>query len=181
MAAVLIGMVVYSQQSARGAVAARARAERLLAQTRHDLVAAYLRAGDTNAALTTARTANAEAPGSATTRHDLAAASQAAADRQRAVGNRTAAISLYHDALTQFDAVTQMNTRDLSAQRDLLGAARHLADCEAEDGNIPDALAHYRRALQTAQGLAAAGDNQVKQDASAISQKISEMTKPSGQ
>jgi tetratricopeptide (TPR) repeat protein len=182
--AALIAIAALSQRSAHDAIAARARTEQMLVQTRHELISAYLRNSDAGQALAAARVAYAASPGRALVRHDLAAAATAAGDEYLMKGNRAGATTFYRDALTQYDAVAQMNTRDLEAQRDVMRAAHKLGDIEAEDGNVPGALTDYRRALQIAQGLAAAENAQIsqetKQEMVEVTRRISEITKPAG-
>jgi hypothetical protein len=63
-------------------------------------------------------------------------------------------------------------------------AARKLGDMEAESGNVTGALADYRRALQSAQILAAAEGAQIsqgtKQEVADLTERISELSQPAG-
>ena len=183
--AALIAAAALSQRTAHDANAARAQAERMLVDTRHQLIAAYLRHGDTGDALQAARSAYAANPGNVLARLDVATAASAAGDQIFSTkADRAAAMVFYREALTQYDAVAQMNTRDIGARRDLMLAARKLGDMEAESGNVTGALADYRRALQSAQILAAAEGAQIsqgtKQEVADLTERISELSQPAG-
>jgi serine/threonine protein kinase len=183
--AALIAVAALSQRSAHDAVAARAQSERMLVETRHQLISAYLRHGDTGDALEAARAAYAANRGSVLARLDVATAASAAGDQIfSAKADRAAAMAFYREALTQYDAVAQMNTRDIGARRDLMLAARKLGDMEAESGSVTGALADYRRALQSAQILAAAEGAQIsqgtRQEVADVTRRISELSQPVG-
>ncbi len=188
-ASVVIGVVltwaaVRSERSAQLALTARSRAELALLQTRHDLIAAYLGSGQAAQALDAARAGYTANPGSSMVRRDLAASASAAGDERMAKGDRAAAMSLYREAVTQYEAVLQMDTRNLDAQRDLLLITQKLGAMEAEDRNVPGALADYGRALQAAQGLAAAEGARISEatqrELSELAQRIDEINRSAG-
>ena len=183
LAVAVIWVALRFESSTEQARAARFRAESSLLDTRHALIAAYLRGGETQPALDAARSGFAASPASALTRRDLAAASEAAAG-PRLGSDRSGATALYRDAVTQFEAVSQMNTRDLDVQRDLMLAAAKLGMIEAEDGNVPGALADYGRALQAAQGLMAAEGSRATAETTRelyeITQRIDEISRSAG-
>ena len=174
----LLSVAVEFQRSAEKAVAERSRAEESLVQTRHALVTAYLQNGAAQQALEAARAGYAASPGNLTARRDLAAAANAAGDFRMASGDRARASSLYQEAVVQFEAAAQNDSRDTNLQRDLMLAAQKLGALEAEDGNLPGALHDYGRAMQAAQGLVAAEGTQASDESR---RELAEITKLIGE
>src|SRR6266853_2480566 len=161
--AALISIAAVSQRTANDAVADRIVEDRTLEQTRHELVAAYLKAGVASRAVDVARIAYAANPGDVAARRDFAVAATALGDELLGRADRAGAIARYSEALTHYAAVAQMNTRDASAQRDVMLAAQRLGDLQAQDGNLPGALSSFQRVLQIAQTLAALEGEQISQ------------------
>ncbi len=179
--AALISIAAVSQRTARDAVAEWIVEDGTLEQTRHELVAAYLKGGDTSRAVDVARIAYTANRGDALARRDFAVAATALGDELVGRADRAGATALYSEALTHYDAVAQMNTRDVSAQRDVMLAAQKLGDLQAQDGNLSGALTSFRRALQIAQTLAALEGEQISQatqeELAGANRRVTEITK----
>jgi len=183
--AALISIAAVSQRTANDAVADRIVEDRTLEQTRHELVAAYLKAGDASRAVDVARIAYAASAGDAVARRDFAAAATALGDELLGRADRAGATARYREALTHYDAIAQMNTRDASAQRDVMLAAQRLGDLQAQDGNLPGALSSFQRVLQIAQTLAALEGEQIsqttKEELAGANRRVTEITKQAGE
>ncbi len=151
----LITVAAISQHSASSAAAARQTAERTLQQTRHELIAAYARAGDSKDAYATAQLEYKSSPGTPLARMDLAETSRALGDGFEASGRHQEAVQLYRDALTQCEALALTNSQDAGAQRDVMMVANALGAAQLNLGDVAGATASYTRALQITEGLAA--------------------------
>ncbi len=151
----LITVAAISQHSASSAAAARQTAERTLQQTRHELIAAYARAGDSKDAYATAQLEYKSSPGTPLARMDLAEASRARAAAMEASGRTQEAVQLYRDALMQCEALALTNSKDTGAQRDVMMVANALGAAQLNLGDVAGATASYTRALQITEGLAA--------------------------
>ena len=151
----LISIAVVSRHSEIVNAAARKQAELALQQTRHELTAAYLHAGEPSRAYAAAQVAYAATPGNPLVRRDLAQASQALGGQREAAGNRQEALRFYEGALTQYEALALTNPYDAGAQRDVMTAANMLGAIQLEAGDISGALSSAIRSLQIAEGLAA--------------------------
>jgi len=161
IAATLISVAAISQHSARLAAAARRTTERTLQQTRHELVTAYSRAGDSKDAYTTAQLEYQASPGTPLARADLAETSRARAEALESAGNAQEAVKLYHDALTQYEALALTNSHDAGAERDVMVVANALGADQLKLGDVRGATASYTRALQITEGLAALEGSQL--------------------
>ncbi len=161
VSASLISVAAISEHSATVAAAARESTERALQQTRHELVAAYTRAGDSKQAYTTAQLEYQSAPGAAVARLDLAETSRALGDASEAAGNYQEAVKFYRDAFTQYEALALSNSKDAGAQRDVMVVCNALGAAEMKLGDVPGAVSSYARALQIAEGLASLEGSQV--------------------
>jgi eukaryotic-like serine/threonine-protein kinase len=165
-AAVLVGtsllsVAAISERAASLAVSARRTAERTLQQTRHELIAAYGRAGDAKAAYATAQLEYHTTPGAREARMDLAETSRTLGDAAEARGNHRDAVRLYRDALTQCEALALMNSKDAGAQRDVMVVANALGAAQLNAGDLAGATSSYTRALQITEGLAALEGSQL--------------------
>jgi len=184
ISATLISVAVISQHSARLAAAARQTTERTLQQTRHELIAAYSRAGDSKDAYATAQLEYRSSPGTPLARMDLAEASRARAEALDAGGNSREAVQLYREALTQYEALALTNSRDAGAQRDVMVAANALGAEQLKLGDVPGATASYTRALQITEGLAALEGSQLTSatldEVAAANRRVGELLLRSG-
>ena len=161
ISATLISVAVISQHSARLAAAARQTTERTLQQTRHELVAAYARAGDSKDAYATAQLEYQASPGTPLARADLAETSCARAEALESAGNAQEAVKLYRDALTQYEALALTNAHDAGAERDVMVVANALGADQLKLGDVRVATVSYTRALQITEGLAALEGSQL--------------------
>jgi len=161
ISATLISVAVISQHSARLAAAARQTTERTLQQTRHELVAAYARAGDSKDAYATAQLEYQASPGTPLARADLAETSCARAEALESAGNAQEAVKLYRDALTQYEALALTNAHDAGAERDVMVVANALGADQLKLGDVRGATVSYTRALQITEGLAALEGSQL--------------------
>ena len=159
--ATLISVAVISQRSASVAAAARQATERTLQQTRHELIAAYTRAGDSKDAYSTAQLEYKSSPGTPLARMDLAETSRARAEALDASGNTQEAVQLYRDALLQCEALALANAKDPAAQRDVMLAANALGAEQLKLNDLTGATASYTRALQITESLAALEGSQL--------------------
>ena len=161
ISATLISVAVISQHSARLAAAARQTTERTLQQTRHELVTAYSRAGDSKDAYATAQLEYQASPGTPLARADLAETSCARAEALESAGNAQEAVKLYRDALTQYEALALTNAHDAGAERDVMVVANALGADQLKLGDVRGATVSYTRALQITEGLAALEGSQL--------------------
>ena len=177
--AALISIAAVSVHSGSVATAARQKAERMLQQTRHELIAAYSHAGDAGRAYSAAQLAYSASPGDALARRDLAEASRALGDTFETSGNHREARGRYQDALTQYEALALTNTRDPGAQRDVMIAANMLGAVQLKLGDVPGALSSYTRALQITEGLAALEGSQItpatREEVAAANRRVGEL------
>ncbi len=188
-AAVLVGtalltVAAISERSANLAVSARQGAERTLQQTRHELIAAYTRAGDAKAAYATAQLEYHTTPGAPQARMDLAETAHALADAAEASGNHQEAVRLYRDALTQCEALALTNSKDAGAQRDVMVVANALGAAQLNLGDVAGATSSYNRALQITEGLAALEGSQLTSatldEVAAANRRVGELLLRSG-
>ena len=156
IAAALISMAAVSQHYANLAERAESEVERSLRETRHQLVAAYARAGQAQQSFDVAAAAYAANSGDPQVRRDLGLAANSLGDQLLAAGDRLAARERYTVALTHLDAVAQINSGDLTVQRDVLSAANGLGALQLETGDLLAALSSYSRALRAAETMLAA-------------------------
>ncbi len=154
--AALISIAAVSQHYANLAERAESAVERSLGETRHQLVAAYSRAGQVQQSFDVASAAYAANSGDPQVRRDLGLAANSLGDQLLAAGNRAAARERYTAALTHLDAVAQINSGDLTVQRGVLGAANELGALQLEAGDLLAALSSYSRALRAAETILAA-------------------------
>jgi eukaryotic-like serine/threonine-protein kinase len=154
--AALISMAVVSQHYANLAERAESEVERSLGETRHQLVAAYARAGQVQQSFDVASAAYAANSGDPQVRRDLGLAANSLGDQLLAQGNRAAARERYTAALTHLDAVAQINSGDLTVQRGVLAAANEVGALQLETGDLLAALSSYSRALRAAETILAA-------------------------
>ena len=157
----LISIAVVSHDSEVVGAAARQQAELALQRTRHELVAAYLHAGEPGRAYAAAQVAYSATPADPLARRDLAQASQALGDQRESGGNRQEALRLYKEALTQYEALALTNPHDAGVQRDVMTSTNTLGAIQLEAGDVPGALSSYTRALQITEGLAALEGSQI--------------------
>lgn len=85
-------------------------------------------------------------------RYDVARASAKLGDLQ-AFGDRKEALHRYTYALTQFETLAAMEGHNLNWQQDVMRVARKIGNIQFEMGDMPSALASYKRALQIAEGM----------------------------
>jgi len=184
IAATLISVAAISQHSARLAAAARQTTERTLQQTRHELVVAYSRAGDSKDAYATAQLEYQASPGTPLARADLAETSRARAEALESAGNAQEAVKLYHDALTQYEALALTNSHDAGAERDVMVVANELGADQLKLGDLRGATASYTRALQITEGLAALEGSQLTSatldEVAAANRRVGELLLRSG-
>jgi serine/threonine protein kinase len=159
--AALISIAVVAEHSEILAASARQKAERTLQQTRHELIAAYTRAGDAGRAYNASQVEYSATPGDAVARRDLAETSRTLGDLSEAGRDYREALGLYKDALTQREALALSNTQDANAQRDVMIAANLLGAVQLKLGDLPGAIASYTRALQATENLAALEGSQI--------------------
>ena len=150
----LIAIAAVSQGYANSAIAAREQSEKDLQRTRHELVAAQLRAGDP-AALATAQIELNAMPGNVVARKDRAEAALALGDQRLAAGDRVAALAGYNEAFAQLRMRAKAAPRDADAQRDVLNTANKLAAMQMDVDDPFGALNTYLRGLEAAESLAA--------------------------
>jgi serine/threonine protein kinase len=153
--AALISIASVSQHYAYLAERAQAQAERSLKETRHQLVAAYARAGQAQQSFDVAQAAYAATSGDPETRRDLGLAANSLGDQLLAKGDRAAARGSYAAALTHLDAVAQTISGDLTVQREVIRAADELGALQLQTGDLLAALSSYSRELQAAEALLA--------------------------
>jgi len=153
--AALISIASVSQHYANLAERAQAKAEGSLRETRHQLAAAYARAGQTQQSFDVAQAAFAANSGDPEARRDLGLAARSLGDQLLAQGNAAGARERYTAALTHLDAVVQINRGDLDVQRDIVSSANELGALELQSGDLLAALSSYSRALQAAEALLA--------------------------
>jgi eukaryotic-like serine/threonine-protein kinase len=151
--AALISIASVSQHYANLAERAQAKAEGSLRETRHQLAAAYARAGQAQQSFDVAQAAYAANPADPEARRDLGLAASSLGDQLLAKGDGPAARERYIAALTHLDAVAQTNSGDLAVQLDLVSTANELGALELQNGDLLAALSSYSRALQAAEAL----------------------------
>ena len=151
--AALISIAAVSQHNANLAERAQADAQRSLQETRHQLVAAYARAGQAQQSFDVATAAYAANSGDLQARRDLGLAASSLGGQLLAQGDRAAAKECYTAALNHLDAVAQIDSADLAVQRDVLGAANELGALQLQSGDLLAALSSYSRALRAAEAL----------------------------
>jgi serine/threonine protein kinase len=153
--AALISIASVSQHYDNLAERAEAQTERSLQETRHQLVAAYARAGQAQQSFDVAQAAYAANSGDPETRRDLGLAANSLGDQLLAQGDRAAARDSYTAALTHLDAVAQTISGDLTVQREVIHAANGLGALQLQTGDLLAALSSYSRSLQVAEALLA--------------------------
>ena len=180
----LISIAIVSRHSEIIDAAARKQAELALQQTRHELVGAYLHAGETSRAYAAAQLAYTSTPGDPLTRRDLAQASRALGDQNESGGNHQEALRFYKEALTQDEALALTSPRDAGVQRDVMTAANTLGAIQLQAGDVPGALSSYARALQITEGLAALEGSQItpatREEVAAANRRVGELLLRSG-
>jgi tetratricopeptide (TPR) repeat protein len=184
IAVALISIAIVSRHFEIIDAAARRQAELALQQTRHELVAAYLRGAEPSRAYAAAQLAYGATPGDPLARRDLAQSLQALGDRAEAAGNRQEALRFYKDALTQDEALALGNPRDAGVQRDVMAAANTLGTLQLGAGDVPGALSSYTRALQLTEGLAALEGSQItsatRAEVAAANRRVGELLSRNG-
>ena len=185
IAVALISIAIASRHFEIIDAAARRQAELALQQTRHELVAAYLHAGELSNAYTAAQVGYHATPGDPLTRRDLAQASQALGDQREAAGNPQEAIRFYKDALTQDEASgSHQSSGDAGVQRDVMTVANTLGALQLAADDVPGALSSYTRALQITEGLAVLEGSQItagtRAEVAAANRRLGELLLRSG-
>ncbi|MDP8989919.1 MAG: serine/threonine protein kinase [Acidobacteriota bacterium] len=180
----LLTVAAFSERSARLAVSARQTAERNLQQTRHELIAAYTRAQEPQAAYATAQFEFHANPAAQESRMDLAETSRALGDAAETRGNHREAVQFYRDALAQCEALALMNSKDAGAQRDVMVSANALGAAQLNLGDLAGATFSYTRALQVTEGLAALEGSQLTpatlDEVAAANRRVGELLSRSG-
>jgi serine/threonine protein kinase len=175
----LISIAIVSRHSEIVNAAARRQAELALQQTRHELIAEYLHAGEPSRAYAAAQLAYSATPGDPLTRRDLAQALQALGSQRETGGNRPEALRFYKDAVTQYEALALTNPRDAGAQREVMTATNTLGTLQLAAGDMPGALSSYTRALQIIEGLAALEGSQMtpaaRDEVAAANRRVGEL------